>query len=286
MFVITPRLESPADGAAPAAGGSLLASAAAADAPPAADAGASPAAPPAGAGTPADGPTLDEATGRWSDVPEKFWDPEAKALRLDERGLPAGLIKAHRELEKRFGEVPGKADDYKVELADGEALEFDEEATKAFAAQAHEWGLTNKQFNAAVRAHLAAVEGLKAQAEQATVEGAKAALLSHYGSEAAMTAQLRDAFRAFQHFADAEEMAAIDELGNNPIAVRVLAKVAKALAEDRPPNGLAADATQAEIEALMKDRNSAYWNPRAPGHDDAVRRVQKWHELQVARNRG
>jgi len=279
MFVNTPRLESPADGGQPAAGGSLLATAAAPEAPPAGDpAGTPPAAP--------EGPTLDEATGRWSDVPEKFWDSEAKSLRIDERGLPAGLIKAHRELEKRFGEVPGKADDYKVELGEGEQLEFDDDATKAFAAQAHEWGLTNKQFNAAVRAHLAAVAGLQDRAQTATVEGAKSALVAHYGSEAAMGSELRDAFRAFKHFADAEEMAGIDELGNNPIAVRVLAKVAKALAEDRPPGGTVADATAAEIEALMKDRASPYWNPRAPGHDDAVRRVQKWHEMQVARNRG
>jgi hypothetical protein len=280
MFVNTPLRESPADGAA----GSLLGSAAMDEAAPAntpaTDANA-PAPAPA-----ADGPTLDEATGRWSDVPEKFWDPEAKSLRVDERGLPAGLIKAHRELEKRFGEVPGKAEDYKVELGEGEQLEFDEESTKAFAAQAHEWGLTQKQFNAAVRAHLAAVADLQGRAQTATVEGAKAALVAHYGSEAAMGAELRDAFRAFKHFADAEEMAGIDELGNNPIAVRVLAKVAKALAEDRPPGGTVADATAAEIEALMKDRASPYWNPRAPGHDDAVRRVQKWHEMQVARNRG
>lgn len=286
MFVLMPRPESPADGAAPAAGGSLLASAAAADAPPAADASAPPAASPAGSGAPADGPTLDEATGRWSDVPDKFWDPEAKALRVDERGLPVGLIKAHRELERRFGEVPGKADDYKLELADGEALDFDEDRTKAFAAQAHEWGLSQKQFNAAVRAHLSAVAEMQQATQTATVEGAKAALLSHYQSEPAMQAELRDAFRAFKQFADAEEMEAIDEIGNNPIAVRVLAKVAKALKEDQPPAGTVPDATESEVRALMKDPSSAYWNRRAPDHEDAVRRVQKWHERQAALNRG
>ena len=274
MFVTKHKLCAPADGDGAAAAASLLASAA--DTPPPPPAGSEGAPPP-------DAPTLDEATGRWSDVPEKFWDPEKKALRLDERGLPIGLLKGHRELEKRFGEVPGKAEDYKLELADGETLEHDEEATKAFAAQAHEWGLTQKQFNAAVRAHLAAVEGLKANAAEATAEAAREALLKHYGSEAAMTKELRDAFRAFKQFADPEEMAAIDQLGNNPIAVRLLAKVAKALKEDAPPDDTSPNVEATEIEKLMKDPKSAYWNSRAPGHDDAVARVRKWHERQAGK---
>ena len=249
-------------------GGSLLASVATIEAPPAPPSGDQGAAPPPDAGVPPaapEGPTLDEATGRWSDVPAKFWDPEAKALRLDERGIPAGLIKAHHELEKRFGALPSDAAGYKLELAEGEELGFTDADVQEFASKAHEWGLTNTQYNAALRAHMEAVAGIAGTIQAHTIEGAQAALLKHYGTEQAMTAELRDAYRAFSQFADPDEMAAIDTLGNNPIAVRVLAKIAKAMREDTAPNGMSQGADDLEIEKLTKDQKSAYWNRSAPG---------------------
>ncbi|MBI2798966.1 MAG: hypothetical protein HYX63_01565 [Gammaproteobacteria bacterium] len=214
-------------------------------------------------------------------MPEKFWDPEKKTLRVDERGLPAGLIKGHSELEKRFGAVPGKPEDFKIELEKDENLGLDETKTATFAKQSHEWGLTNKQFNSIVRAYVKDVNELRTGDMQMKADAALASLSKYYGSDTARGTAIQHALRAINSVGDDDEKAAIASFGNNPYVIRILAKLGAQMKEDSAPND-AQIAADSDIETLMKDRKSAYWNPKAAGHEAAVAKVTRYHEARAS----
>lgn len=84
--------------------------------------------------------TAEPETPRPGHVPEKFWDPESGAVRVDD------LVKSYRELERRMGRtgsVPDTPEGYEITLGDG-IVEADADVFARF----HAAGLTREQAQA------------------------------------------------------------------------------------------------------------------------------------------
>lgn len=224
-------------------------------------------------------------------IPDKFIVKNA-AGEVDHKATLDKLYPSYTDLEAKLGAhglpAPAKADDYKLELREGEKElpKVDEKMNAKFRAKAHEMGLNQAQYNNMVRAGNEMIGEILEQASGVSQAAARATLVTHYGSEKAFEAAAGRAYQAFAAYADATDMAEIDSIGDFPVFIRVFDRVRADMREDRVPNfNTSAAATEAaEIEQLQNgDREkSPYWNPKLAGHAAAVERVRAFHERQVA----
>lgn len=173
-----------------------------------------------------------------------------------------------------------------------EGLAVNEQLQGNFAAEAHKLGLSAKQaaglydwwhgtmaaqhtstMTAAAQAEATALDGLKTEwgaAYDQNVQLARAAL-AHYGDD------------AFSKYLDTSR------LGNHPAMLRIMQKLGVQLAEDGligkdgDGNGSALSPAEAQqqINALRGDAEfrKVYMDRAAPGHKDAVARMQALHAM-------
>lgn len=293
------------DPGAPAAAPAPAAPAAAAD--PAAPAPAAPAAP---AAAPVKEPTLLETEGapgvpaapaaapaetpeakalavaekdtrRPNHVPAKYWDAEKGEVRAE------AAFKSLGELETRMKDVglpPKTAVEYKFELPKElkeQGIDLDPASTKAFRDHAHKMGLTQKQFEGVMAAHLQNLPVLANQVAQFSSAKAKGELLGHYKTEDAMKENVKLAYRAFMAYADPADQALIDRIGNIPAVIKVLAKVGKEMGEDpgvNPEAILTAESMQELMRGKPGDADAPYWNANDPRHAATVAKVSRHHD--------
>lgn len=177
----------------------------------------------------------------------------------------------------------------KYDLKTPEGVQEDPAFKGAFAAKAHEAGLSDRQARALFdwyNAESASFAGRQqASATQKQTE-AVATLKREWGN--AYEQNLSQAKAALAHYGDADLVRYLEEtrLGDDPRALRMFAKLGRQLSEDgligRAGAGDAqspADA-KAAIGALQADRAfmKAYTTKSDPGHADAVRRMAALYE--------
>lgn len=238
---------------APAAPSSLLASGAAPAAP--ADPSAAPAAP-----------------GDW--LPEKFRVLNGDAL--DVEASARKLAESYAGLEKRVGsgDVPPKSpDEYKVEVPEQFADVWDNEKFGAFKAEALAAGLTQKQLDFVLGKYFTVAPDLVAGGAKYDAETATAELRKTWANDAEFTGNLQAAHKAFTAFAgEGDDM---DAIGNNPVALRILAKVGKEMGE---AGGIPAQATTASAESVTDLlRSPAYLDAKHPEHKAVSAKVQAYY---------
>lgn len=224
-------------------------------------------------------------------IPDKFVVKNA-AGEVDHKATLDKLYPSYSDLEKKLGAhglpAPEKADDYKLELREGEKElpKVDPAINAKFRARAHEMGLNQAQYNNMVRAGNEIIGEILEGATGVSRAQARTTLIAHYGSEKAFDAAAGRAYQAFAAYADKDDMAEIDSIGDFPVFIRVFDRVRADMREDRVPNfNPSAAATEAsEIDQLQNgDRaKSPYWNEKLPGHAAAVERVRAFHERQVS----
>lgn len=212
-------------------------------------------------------------------LPEKFrvmkgeneFDFEASARKLAE---------SYAGLEKRVGsgDVPPKSpDEYTVAVPDQFKEHFQEdERFKAFRADAHAQGITQKQFDFMMERYFKVAPELVAGAEALTVEQATAELKQGWKTESEYKTQLGHAFMAFDAFAAPADKEKIDEIGNNPVVVRLLANIGREMGE---AGGIPAGATSGEgedIQSLL--RSPAYLDPKHADHKAVAAKVKAFYE--------
>lgn len=218
-------------------------------------------------------------------VPEKYWDKDLGTAKVGE------LAKGHRELSKRFGNAtdraPADIEGYKFEAVEGdpEGFEIPAEQDKAFREYAIGLGLNNTQYNSIVRNYS---EGYRTAAEHAIsgyvdqqVVMTNQALLAEHGSKEAVKKVQGQAYRAFMHFASAEEKPLVDQLPDHPALINVLARIGAQLAEDSPPSAGVTDSFETlteRVNGLMRDRSSEYWDDAKAGSAEARRVVARYYE--------
>lgn len=218
-------------------------------------------------------------TRRPKHIPGKFWNAEKGEPNLE------AWSKSYGDLEGRIRDVglpPKSADEYKFDppaaLKDA-GVDIDPDRNKAFRDEAFKAGLTQKQFEFVMGKYYSSVEELVSHGERVDRANTMKALTDHYKTSDAVQENVKAAYAVFQAYADEEEMKHLFRVVNDPIAVRVLAKINKELQEDR---GLGADSVLAaeSVDELMA-AGGPYWDASHPQHARVKAKVTQHFEAQA-----
>ena len=192
----------------------------------------------------------------------------------------ASLAKAleHRDhLERRLGagDLPPKSPaEYTFEPpAELKDFELTSDRFNEFKTEAHKAGMTQAQFQLAMKAYLAAVPDLMAGAAKLSANEARAELQKVWPVTADFEKNLDVATRAMRLLpADLQE--ATRAYGTDPVFLRVLQHFGAQTVEGTSPvaAGQSVNANQS-IDALM--RGEAYMNPKHPDHQRVSEQVRK-----------
>jgi|GEM_PF-2063267 len=227
-------------------------------------------------------------TRRPKDVPAKYWDSEKGEVNY------AAWAKSTTELETRmrtYGLPPKTADEYKFDVPKElkeHGVDLDPALTKAFRDEAHTMGLTQKQYEGVMGAYFKHIANLADQVSQFSQEKARTDLLAYYKTEEALTENVRNAFRVFSSFADEKDMGLINQIGNIPAVIRVLAKIWPEMREDpnvNPDSILEGETLGNLMRGGPGKEDSPYWNKADPRHKATVAKVQAYHERQASARR-
>ena len=227
--------------------------------------------PPAKPAEPPAKSALSGAADEWapSKVPEKYQVKNDKG-ELDVTATFRKVEEHRASLEKRLGAGgvrPKSADDYKLPDTDTfKGLALDDAGSKAFRAEAHEMGLSQAQYESVMSKYAEMAPALVNAGKEVTADDTIAALTDVWKDNTKQ--EIAGAYGVAQKLAEksgvsfAEMDAAI---GNNPVAIRMLASLAKEMAEDSTPasaNGAIGGGKT--ITELMAD--PAYSDIRNPNH--------------------
>lgn len=219
-------------------------------------------------------------------IPEKYrvmkddgaFDLDASARKLAE---------AHGHLEKRLGSgdaPPKDASEYTVAVPDQfkDAWKADDPQFKEFAAKAHEMGLSQKQFDFFMGNFFQLVPAAAQGANALDAEKTTAALKEVWKDDGEMKQKVTAAFNAADRIAKTMNLSFDDieaaGLGNNPMFIRIMAKLAPEFKEDVPPSGGALLRSPADVKTMQS--SEAYRDPKHPQHDATVRAVRAYYENQ------
>ena len=210
-------------------------------------------------------------TRRPKDVPAKFWDAENGEVKFD------AWAKSTKELETRMKDVglpPESPDGYKFEVPAAfkqAGVELDPDQFNGFRNFAHKAGMSQKQFDAAMGELYANVETMVQMGERLDKAQTMQALTEHYKTPDAIQQNVKAAYDVFSAYADEEEMKHLYRVVNDPIAVRVLAKINKELQED-PGLNAGAMVSGESLDEPMK-AGGPYWDATHPQHQRTKEKV-------------
>lgn len=167
------------------------------------------------------------------------WMPEKHRVYKEDKSLDIEassrkLAENTANLEKRMGtgDIPPKtADEYAPKI---EREGFDWETFKAdpemqgFLKAAHAKGLTNDQLGFVLDEYIGRVSS--------SPDNAVNELKKDWKTEPVFKQNMSLAYKAFTAFAPEADRSRIDEVGNNPVVIRLLAAIGKEMQEDSPGN--------------------------------------------------
>lgn len=214
-------------------------------------------------------------------IPEKY-RVMGEGGKLDIEGSARKLADAHTSLEKRLGSVgtpPKTADDYAPEV---KAEGFNWEEFKAdprmqsFMKSAHGKGITNDQMSFIISEYAQIAPSLVNGAAELDAESATTQLREVWKTDAEFNKNIGLAFRAFNSLTDEGDRGRIDEIGNNPMVIRMLAKIGAEMQEDAPAGADSNPAEQQTIRDLMK--SEAYMNPKHTDHERVSAQVKAYYQ--------
>ncbi|MGG2141711.1 hypothetical protein [Symbiopectobacterium sp. RP] len=187
------------------------------------------------------------------------------------------LADAHTHLEKRLGsgDAPPKTADEYAPKVDAEGFNWDEfkadPQMQGFLTSAHAKGLTNDQLSFVLGEYMQRVPELVGGAAQRDQEAASTALREVWKTDAEFNKNIGLAYRAFNSLADEADKGRIDEIGNNPMVIRMLARIGGEMQEDSPAGSDINLEEQQTIRDLMK--SDAYMDPKHADHEKVSARV-------------
>lgn len=209
--------------------------------------------------------------------PEKFLvkgDDDA----INWQATAENIGKGYSEFEKRMGSGsvrPESVDGYEIEAPEG--IDWSEEVkteeTKAFLDKAHELGMTNEQLQHVMSAWYERGAELVGGAKELDAQTATTTLEELWGDDAPKNYGF--AYAAAKAVGLSESEMNDPNIGNNPVAIRVLAHFGAQLGEDNPPQAKET-VTPDDREALM--RSEAYRDPNHPEHKEVYEKVAKSYQ--------
>ncbi|ENZ9093126.1 hypothetical protein ACHCAI_001029 [Enterobacter asburiae] len=237
-----------------------------------------------GAGDPSGNSLLSTGAGEqgasdW--IPEKY-RVMGEDGKLNIEGSARKLADAHTSLEKRLGSIgtpPKTSDEYepKVEVDGFNWEEFKADPRmQSFMKTAHAKGITNDQMSFILGEYAQRAPELVGGATALDSEAASTQLREVWKTDAEFNKNIGLAFRAFNSLADDADKGRIDEIGNNPMVIRMLAKVGAEMQEDAPAGGDVNLEEQQTIRDLMK--SPAYMDPKNPDHERVSAKVKAYYQ--------
>lgn len=237
-----------------------------------------------GGGTPAGTSLLSTGAGEQG---ADDWLPEKYRVmgddgKLNVEGSARKLADAYSHLEKRMGSgdtPPKTADEYapKVEV---EGFKWDEfkadPRMQSFMKSAHAKGITNDQMGFILGEYAQLAPELVNGAAALDSEAAATQLRETWKTDAEFNKNIGLAFRAFNSLADDSDKRRMDEIGNNPMVIRMLAKIGAEMQEDAPAGGDVNLEEQQSIRDLMK--SPAYMDPKHADHENVSARVRAYYQ--------
>lgn len=191
------------------------------------------------------------------------------------------LAEAYTQLEKRRGEasvLPATPEDYAPEL-DVEGVNWAEykqdPQMQRFLKSAHTHGISNDQMGFILGEYLQRAPALVSAANALDADTAASTLREVWRDDAEFQKNLGLAYRAFTALADDGDQAHINEIGNNPLAIRLLAKIGTEMQEDRPAGVNVGLPTAETVQALL--HSAAYRDNKHPEHVKVTRQVSAYY---------
>ncbi|HIC7823458.1 TPA: hypothetical protein ACW7KR_000102 [Enterobacter hormaechei] len=192
------------------------------------------------------------------------------------------LAENYTHLEKRMGSgdaPPKTSDEYapKVEVEGFNWEEFKADPRmQSFMKTAHAKGITNDQMSFILGEYAQRAPELVGGAAELDSQSATTQLREVWKTDAEFKQNIGLAFRAFNSLADDGDRGRIDEIGNNPMVIRMLAKVGAEMQEDAPAGGDVNLEEQQSIRDLMK--SPAYMDPKHPDHERVSAKVKAYYQ--------
>lgn len=147
---------------------------------------------------------------------------------------------------------------------------------QSFMKSAHAKGITNDQMSFILGEYAQRAPELVGGAAALDSEAASTQLREVWKTDAEFNKNIGLAFRAFNSLADDADKGRIDEIGNNPMVIRMLAKVGAEMQEDAPAGGDVNLEEQQTIRDLMK--SPAYMDPKHADHERVSAKVKAYYQ--------
>ena len=214
-------------------------------------------------------------------IPEKF-RVMGEDGKLSIESSARKLAENYTHLEKRMGSgdaPPKTSDEYapKVEVEGFNWEEFKADPRmQSFMKTAHAKGITNDQMSFILGEYAQRAPELVGGAAELDSQSATTQLREVWKTDAEFKQNIGLAFRAFNSLADDADKGRIDEIGNNPMVIRMLAKVGAEMQEDAPAGGDVNLEEQQTIRDLMK--SPAYMDPKHADHERVSATVKAYYQ--------
>lgn len=236
---------------------------------------------------------------KYKDFPEFLKGHSNLSKMIGEKGVIIPKDDASPEdIDKFYNTLgrPEKSEGYEISPVEGlhESINIDEGSVSAFKDMAHKAGLTNKQANQLNGLYLDAISQNAAQSaklEQDSIANADTELRKEWGDKFDSNKKSVANMIIKAGGQDAiDAMGGVDGLGNNPVVLKALGKIAGLVGEDSingiitsPAAGQSGNESKQDamtkIGAMNSDKSHAVWNDRDPDHSKAVKERQRLYGI-------
>jgi len=204
------------------------------------------------------------------------------------------VIPTNNSTEEQWNEVydklgrPESAEKYSLD-AKSKVVSLDDNAVKQFAETSHKLGLNNKQAQGLLEFYKQNMEGTAQQAKIDTETAqaqAEQELRSEWGREFDAKVKQASSLAKANIKPEILDMTLSNgtRLGDHPEIIRGFAKIAGMMAEDKivsteSESVQSNQSIQDEIDTIINDKASPYWNKSHPNHDKQVQQVYTLREM-------
>ena len=223
------------------------------------------------------------------DALAKSYINATKMIGQDKLAVPTNnsTEEAWNEVYDKLGR-PESAEKYSLD-AKSKVVSLDENAVKQFAETSHKLGLNNKQAQGLLEFYKQNMEGTAQQAKIDTETAqaqAEQELRSEWGREFDTKVKQASSLAKANMKPEILDMTLSNgtRLGDHPEIIRGFAKIAGMMAEDKivsteSESVQSNQSIQDEIDTIINDRASPYWNKSHPNHDKQVQQVYTLREM-------
>jgi len=204
------------------------------------------------------------------------------------------VIPTNNSTEDQWNEVydklgrPESAEKYSLD-AKSKVVSLDDNAVKQFAETSHKLGLNNKQAQGLLEFYKQNMEGTAQQAKVDTETAqaqAEQELRSEWGREFDSKVKQASSLAKANIKPEILDMTLSNgtRLGDHPEIIKGFAKIAGMMSEDKivsteSESVQSNQSIQDEIDTIINDKASPYWNKGHPNHDKQVQQVYTLREM-------